>query len=193
MGKERNVYRTEDGSLYEASLNRILTHTHRGFVIISASQGRDEETEENAFENLKRQVRDIGASFIELDGIWTDEKTGEVFREKSLFVPYPGEEWGTLEHFIDKFLELARANNQQAIITGDEKKIELVYSDKEVINFGEFHPDKLSVAYSKIAEGRHTGRTFVFKGVRVPRGAFDAFVMKHMGYLIGGDFFFRIK
>lgn len=193
MKTDKEVYRTAEGLLYELGLDRILKYIQNGFVLLSAAQGRDEETEKKAFSELKRQIHEIGAGFMELDGVWMDEKASEEFREKSLFIPYPGEKWGTLEDFITKMLEFAKYHNQKGIIRGDEKKIELLYLTGDTIDLGDFQSDKLSSAYFEISKEKHPGRAFVFKGVRIPRGAFDAFVMKVEGYILEGTFFFELK
>ncbi|MEO0072475.1 MAG: hypothetical protein ABIK10_03390 [candidate division WOR-3 bacterium] len=52
-------------------------------------------------------MKKIGAKFFKLDGVWHDETLGKEYREKSLFVPYPGEDWGTKEEFLDKMLKVA--------------------------------------------------------------------------------------
>lgn len=191
--EKKDSYCTKDGNRYSTNLSVILDYINRGFVILSAYQNRDEETERKALDELAWAIHHLKASFKELDGVWTDEKTSEEIREMALFVPYPGEEWGKLEDFINKMLELAKQNNQDGIIRGDEKKIELLYLDGNTLDLGEFHIDKLSSAYSKISKGRHTGRTFAFRGVRVPRGVFDALVMKKRGYIVEGTIYFVIR
>lgn len=181
--------------MYESGLDRILRHTSRGFVILSASQGRDEEIENAAIEELRKQVQGIGASFMVLDGVWYEEATGKEYHEKALFVPYPGENWGTKEEFLDKMLKIAQTHNQAAIIwnDGEDNKLKLMYLTGEVVDFGEFHLDKLSQAYFEIAKDKHKGQKFVFKGVMVPRSMMDALAMKMRGYIVDGRFWFEVR
>lgn len=193
--KKEDRYRLGTG-LYEFGLDRIWKHINRGFVILSSNQNRDNETEEKAFRELNWKVHRAGAGYIELDGVWYDDEKGIEYHEKSLVVPYPGDEkWKTKDEFNKEMLNIAQSFEQEAIIVGDgeDGNVKIVYLDGRVDDLGKFLPDKLAQAYSKISKGRHVGRTFTFKGVRVPGSAMEALAMRKMGYIFEGKIWFVVR
>ncbi|MEO0079282.1 MAG: hypothetical protein ABIK44_01205 [candidate division WOR-3 bacterium] len=178
--------------LYQPGLERILPHCRRGFAILSSNQNRDEESERSALATLQGQLRRLGAPFIELDGVWVDA-AGKTFREKALFVPYPGEGWQSLDAFLNKLAEIAREHHQDGIVASNGQEVTLVWADGRTSDFGGFHPDRLAKAYSMISRSRHKGQSFAFEGVRVPGGPFEALVMKKSGHLVEGEVRFEVK
>lgn len=157
-------------NIYEASLSRVWQHAQgdRDFAIISASRGKF-STETNNARNKKMagMFKNAGWGYFWVDGFWIEnEGTPQEIhvKENSLFVISNGK--SDFENYIKACAELF---NQDGYIIKNKNGIFLVLlNENKRINIGQFHPDKVAQAYTKL-HGRG-GRTFVLEGIKEDKG-----------------------
>ena len=158
--------------LTEASLGRIFQHIQgkknvKSWGVITAY--RYENTpQQNKEANLElsKKIREKGLGFIEIEGHWQEcqDKHVNYFdcpkdklqdsTEMALFIPNIS---------LKDAHRLGNEYSQDAILYGGEDtkgRGLLVYKNGRMENVGEFHPDNMQQAYSKM---RNTGKTFAFQ------------------------------
>ena len=158
--------------LTEASLGRIFQHVQgkknvKSWAVITAY--RYESTpQQNKERNLElaKKIRESGFGFIEIEGHWQEcqDKHVNYFdcpkdklkdsTEIALFIPNIS---------IKDAHKLGNEYEQDAILYGGQDTKGnglLVYKNGRMENVGEFHPDNMQQAYSKM---RNTGKTFAFQ------------------------------
>jgi hypothetical protein len=158
--------------LTEASLGRIFQHIQskknvKSWGVITAY--RYENTpQQNKEANLElaKKIREKNLGFIEMEGHWQEcqDKHINYFdcpkdklkdsTEMALFIPNIS---------LKDAHSLGNNYGQDAILYGGEDtkgKGLLVYKNGRMENVGDFHPDNMQQAYSKM---RNTGKTFAFQ------------------------------
>ena len=184
--EKRNSYREDVyrkfGRVFEQSLSRVWQHTKKGFFIITAFTP-DFTEEENLQRNqiLKKDLRDYGLGFFEVDGVYRYKATGIIESELSYFVPkykYSNEEIKEIA------IELCGEHKQETVIYIDDTGTAfLLYPNGKEVKIGNnFNPDQIADNYSRLrGRGSHRDRTFFFEGLRKPAGMCSAIEMKLEG------------
>ena len=105
--------------LNESSLSRVLQHTKKGFMMLSASKSTNTE-EENLirYVTLKEKIRSLDCGYIELFGVYTYDN-GKTEKELSLLVPY--KENITPDEFRYNAMRLMSEFDQESIFTVNQK------------------------------------------------------------------------
>ena len=120
--------------LNEAGPSRILTHIRDGtpFVMISAFQSsQSHEANMHRHARLKHIVGGLLLSYIQTDGEYQMQSTGETLPEKSLFLmPTRGSITEIPKEKLRSIGEkLMHMFDQESIIYGDGKTVWLIFSD----------------------------------------------------------------
>lgn len=176
----------DKSAINEASLGRVYQHVKKdasdSFAIITAYRGQYTKSKNKSRnKELESQVRSLGLGFFKLQGYWLecqddsmeyadcpdDMKVPSV--EEALFIPNIS---------MKDAIRLGKNYDQDAIIyQGSETndKVELVSkSGSSIMKLGDFHPNKIAQAFSKVK-----GRTFTFEGFRYnPTGMMSNMVFK---------------
>jgi hypothetical protein len=174
--------------LTEASLGRIMQHIQskknvKSWGVVTAYRW-DQTPTQNKERNkeLAEKIRAKGLGFIQMEGHWQEcqNKQMNYFDcpkdqlqdsvEISLFVPNVN---------LKTIHSLGNQYEQDAVMYGGEEtkgKGFLVYKNGRLENVGDFHPDNIQQAYSKM---RNDGKTFAFQREKNKR--------KNMGTLPGSS------
>lgn len=158
--------------LSEASLGRVMQHIQgkksvKSWGVVTAYRW-DKTPKQNreANKELASKIRDLGLGFFELEGHWQEcqDKNVNYFdcpksqlvdsTEIALFVPNIG---------IKQLHKLGNDYTQDSVLYGGEDTKGngvLVYKNGRVESVGQFHPDNMQQAYSKM---RNTGKVFAFQ------------------------------
>jgi hypothetical protein len=153
----------------ESSLSRIWQYVEQNkpFGVISAfRQELSEKENEQRHIDLKKDIRNSGLGFIELEGGWTEE--GVFNAEKSLFVPNIQE---------NKIVELGQKYDQYSVLYNDGKSFVMIGTNKNSgvgkvlsqFNIGKgkenitLAKDAVKDFYSALMKGSHAGKKFLFK------------------------------
>ncbi|MEN9978926.1 MAG: hypothetical protein ABIK38_01085 [candidate division WOR-3 bacterium] len=186
--------------LYEPGIERIYPYTKAGFAVVGAAKDRTPADEFFLLERMKWQVFRLGLRHIELDGVWVNEYKApcEAVHEPVLFVPCPGEEWGSWERFREIMAETAGDFRQQGIVISDGNSMQLLWVEDgiedRIQELGVFEPERLGSAYARVSRLRELGGIFTFAGVRVPGSAMEALALQKSGNLVAeGRVFFRVR
>jgi hypothetical protein len=159
-------------TLTEASLGRVMQHIQgkknvKSWGVVTAYR-YDNTPEENkkANKELGEKIRARGLGFFQMEGHWQEcqDKHVNYFDcpkdklkdsvEISLFVPNVD---------LKTIHALGNEYEQDAVMYGGEdtkNKGFLVYKNGRMENVGDFHPDNIQQAYSKM---RNNGKTFAFQ------------------------------
>jgi hypothetical protein len=158
--------------LDEASLGRVLQHVQgkknvkRWGVLTAYRYGNTPAENKEANKKLQQQIRGKGLGFFELEGHWQEcqDKRVNYFDcpkdqlkdsvEIALFVPNISLK--DLHQFGNEY------NQDSVLYGGDDTKGKgmLVYKNGRVESVGDFHPDNIQQAYSKM---RNTKKVFAFQ------------------------------
>jgi hypothetical protein len=174
--------------LTEASLGRVMQHIQgkknvKSWGVVTAYR-YDNTPEENKSANkeLAGKIRAKGLGFFEMEGHWQEcqDKHMNYFncpkdklvdtKEISIFIPNVD---------LKTIHALGNDYQQDAVMYGGEdtkNKGFLVYKNGRMENVGDFHPDNIQQAYSKM---RNTGKTFAFQREKGKK--------KNMGTLSGSS------
>jgi hypothetical protein len=167
-----DVIKTGDRTtINEASLNRIYQHIQReasdSFAIITAFRGGYSK-QENLTRNkkLEQDVRSLGLGFFKVLGHWVECADSEIdysdcpksmlkpVKEDSLFIPNISKK---------DAVRLTKKYDQDGIVyQGKEtdNKVEILgKSGNSIMKLGQFSPNKIAQAYTKVK-----GKTFTFEG-----------------------------
>jgi hypothetical protein len=158
--------------LSEASLGRVMQHIQgkksvKSWGVVTAYRW-DKTPQQNreANKELASKIRALGLGFFELEGHWQEcqDKNVNYFdcpksqlvdsTEIALFVPNIG---------IKQLHKLGNDYTQDSVLYGGEDTKGngvLVYKNGRVESVGQFHPDNMQQAYSKM---RNTGKVFAFQ------------------------------
>lgn len=158
--------------LDEASLGRVLQHIQgkkgvKSWGVVTAYRYGNTPAENKVLnKQLAEKIRSKGLGFVQLEGHWQEcqDKRVNYFdcpkdqlidsTEIALFVP----------NISAKDLhKLGNDYGQDAVLYGGEdtkRKGMLIYKNGRMENVGDFHPDNIQQAYSKM---RNTGKTFAFQ------------------------------
>jgi len=101
-----------------ANISRVLTHLQdRNYAFMSAFRfaASDEENNKN-HKDLKNLLKRLYYSWINLEGHWVYDKTGEKIKEKSLMILAIDAPDESLENFETIMVRLMHAYNQEAIL-----------------------------------------------------------------------------
>ncbi len=158
--------------LDEASLGRVLQHIQgkknvKSWGVVTAYRyGNTPAENKEANKRLASQIRQRGLGFFELEGHWQECQNKHInyfdcpkeelkdSTEIALFVPNIS---------IKDLHKLGNEFEQDAVLYGGEdtkRKGMLVYKNGRLENVGDFHPDNMQQAYSKM---RNTGKVFAFQ------------------------------
>ena len=158
--------------LTEASLGRVLQHIQgkknvKSWGVVTAYRyGNTPAENKLANKNLADKIRAEKLGFFEMEGHWQEcqDKRVNYFdcpkdklvdsTEISLFVPNIG---------IKQIHKLGNDYTQDSVLYGGEDTKGngvLVYKNGRVESVGQFHPDNMQQAYSKM---RNTGKVFAFQ------------------------------
>ncbi len=158
--------------LSEASLGRVLQHIQgkknvKSWGVVTAYRyGNTPIQNKELNKRLSGEIRAKGLGFFELEGHWQEcqDKHVNYFDcpkdklkdsvEIALFVPNIS---------IKDLHKLGNQFEQDAVLYGGEdtkNKGMLVYKNGRLENVGDFHPDNIQQAYSKM---RNTGKVFAFQ------------------------------
>lgn len=110
--------------------------------------------------NLASYAKKKGFDYVWLEGYWTSQN-GTEHSESSLFLAAkPGDN----EKLFNFLQEHAKAANQEGFIFRNENDdtVTLEYTNGQSEKVGKYQPNKLGDFYSRIAGGRHKGKSFVF-------------------------------
>ncbi len=155
----------------ESSLSRAYQHVKNGKfgILTNHRAGRSPAENRTGFYQLKDALRSHGLGGIVLQGHWLecqdpnipyDQCPKDLLRdvaEPSLFVPNIG---------YDLIISLGKKYDQDAVVyCGPESggKVTLIFKDGGILPIGDFQPNKIAQAYSKLP-GKD-GKTFVFEYV----------------------------
>jgi hypothetical protein len=174
--------------LTEASLGRVLQHIQgkknvKSWGVVTAYRyGNTPAENKLANKQLADAIRKKGLGFFELEGHWQECQDTRVnyfdcpkdqlkdSTEIALFVP---------NITLKDIHSLGNQYEQDAVLYGGEdtkNKGMLVYKNGRLENVGDFHPDNMQQAYSKM---RNTGKVFAFQREKNKR--------KNMGTLAGSS------
>jgi len=174
--------------LTEASLGRVMQHIQgkksvKSWGVVTSYRWDNTPTQNReANKELGKKIREMGLGFFELEGHWQEcqDKNVNYFdcpksqlvdsTEISLFVP---------NIRIKQIHKLGNDYTQDSVLYGGEDtkgNAVLVYKNGRVENVGQFHPDTMQQAYSKM---RNTGKVFAFQREKGKR--------KHMANLPGSS------
>jgi hypothetical protein len=174
--------------LTEASLGRVLQHIQgkknvKSWGVVTAYRyGNTPAENKLANKQLSDAIRKKGLGFFELEGHWQECQDTRVnyfdcpkdklkdSTEIALFVPNIS---------LKDIHSLGNQYEQDAVLYGGEdtkNKGMLVYKNGRLENVGDFHPDNMQQAYSKM---RNTGKVFAFQREKNKR--------KNMGTLAGSS------
>ena len=152
----------------DSNLSRILTHTQKGYFIISASRNTNTE-EENVrlTKELEKDIRAEGLGFISSLGGYVEDKEIPV-EELSFIVPYK-EEYGDYKKFVDLALRLCDKYNQEDVLVqvptlNGGKAVYLdrgANVDMVFESFGLKQPNE--PYYTRLKKGSHSDKPFVFR------------------------------
>jgi hypothetical protein len=183
MEKRCNVVRLD-----EASLGRVMQHIQgkknvkNWGVVTGYRYGNTPAENKEANKRLASEIRTKGLGFFELEGHWQEcqDKHVNYFdcpkdklqdsTEIALFVPNIS---------LKDIHKLGNMFEQDAVLYGGEdtkNKGMLVYKNGRMENVGDFHPDNMQQAYSKM---RNTGKVFAFQREKNKK--------KNMGTLSGSS------
>ena len=183
MEKRCNVVRLD-----EASLGRVMQHIQgkknvkRWGVVTAYRYGNTPAENKEANKRLASEIRSKGLGFFELEGHWQEcqDKHVNYFdcpkdklqdsTEIALFVPNIS---------LNDVHKLGNMYEQDAVLYGGEDTKNngmLVYKNGRMENVGNFHPDNMQQAYSKM---RNTGKVFAFQREKNKK--------KNMGTLSGSS------
>jgi hypothetical protein len=158
--------------LTEASLGRVLQHIQgkknvKSWGVVTAYRyGNTPAENKLANKQLADAIRKKGLGFFELEGHWQECQDTRVnyfdcpkdqlkdSTEIALFVP---------NITLKDIHSLGNQYEQDAVLYGGEdtkNKGMLVYKNGRLENVGDFHPDNMQQAYSKM---RNTGKVFAFQ------------------------------
>jgi len=172
-------------SLFEVSLSRVWTHGKKGFIMISAYRGDNQEKNNKNHDQLKKRLKKEKMGFFEIDGIYKYDD-GHTESELSVFIPF-NQKVMTLDEFKVFAKTLGKDFNQESVLLklpddegGDAI---LVYQNKEISIGSKVGFDKIGDAYSKLRTGSHKDRSFVIEGVRIPSNHISAYGFKSEGIL----------
>ena len=152
----------------DSNLSRILTHTQRGYFIISASRNtNDEETNVKLTKELEKDIRNEGLGFISSLGGYVEDKDIPV-EELSFIVPYK-EDYGDYKKFVELALRLCDKYNQEDVLvqipTLNEGKA--VYLDRNAnvdMVFTKWGiKQEEEPYYTRLKKGSHSDKPFVFR------------------------------
>jgi len=174
--------------LDEASLGRVMQHIQgkknvKSWGVVTAYRyGNTPAENKEANKRLASEIRSKGLGFFELEGHWQEcqDKHVNYFdcpkdklqdsTEIALFVP------NISLNDVHKF---GNMYEQDAVLYGGEDTKNngmLVYKNGRMENVGNFHPDNMQQAYSKM---RNTGKVFAFQREKNKK--------KNMGTLSGSS------
>lgn len=158
--------------LDEASLGRVLQHVQgkknvkRWGVLTAYRYGNTPAENKEANKKLQQQIRAKGLGFFELEGHWQEcqDKRVNYFDcpkdqlkdsvEIAIFVP---------NITLKDLHQLGNEYQQDSVLYGGDDtkgKGMLVYKNGRVESVGDFHPDNIQQAYSKM---RNTKKVFAFQ------------------------------
>lgn len=152
--------------LNEISLSRVWQHANNEkipFSIITAFRGEYTLKQNiNRNKDLASKIKKEGYGYFYLDGHWIENEGQENeidVAEKSIFIIGDENDNGKLLGLVKKW---NKEYNQDACIfkADNSKEVELIFQDGKREKVGQFKPNVVSQAYSKIKGGR----TFIFEG-----------------------------
>jgi hypothetical protein len=177
----------------EASLSRAYQHVVQkksdSWGMLTAYRAANTKKENEAHnKQLEKDLRSKGYGFFKVEGHWQECQDKNVSykdcpkdklqdsTETSLFVP-------NIKR--DEMESLCKKYEQDAVIYGDKNNdAHLIYKNGESENIGEFQPQKVSQAYSKLKGGR----TFIFsKDKKEPAAASDGKRRNIFGRVVGNE------
>lgn len=168
----RKFLETYDMITLGSSLSRIWQYTQRkqnSFGIISGFVTRDVKKaniQQGIANNLEiaKRARELDFGYVWLKGYWKDGDTKRQVEEDSLLIYGDDGEEEKLKNFLT---EMIRVYKQEAFAFKPEGTDHLygISQDGTRIDFGTFHPDRLGDCYSRLKQGKHAGRSFVFASV----------------------------
>lgn len=171
----------------ESSLSRVWKHANNGFAILTAF--RDEyDDEENKKRNrkLQKEIRSRGYGYFKLDGHWVeniddDDKENVDVAEESFFIPIGDKDTETFEQDIMDFIHWDSELPQDAAVikTPDDDEVHLLWKNGDKDPIGNFKPDSVAQAYSKMKGGR----TFVFEKIQIPHNNMAKMAYKAIGQM----------
>jgi len=151
------------GVIQAGGLSRVLQHLNNKFGVVSAY--RDENPEavnQKLHAQLKKDVRNLGYGFIELNSAW--EENGEVSREQALFIP-------NIKRL--DIIDLGAKYKQYAVLHGDKGVTELICTNAQycggvgkILNvFTKTHisEDDFKGAFSQLKKGNGNARNKKFQ------------------------------
>lgn len=165
----------------EEKLSRIWQLANKSdyvWGIITGYRGdADDKTNVSQNNKLKKDIRDQGYGFWELDGRWKEtdaQGKKQDVGERSLFVAAPRGTDGN--EFLDFMIEMTQKYDQDASVYKNDPSADadvMLYQykteedgkrvvDEDHFSIGKFNPNKVGDAYSKILG---TDRTFVFESI----------------------------
>ena len=159
---------------HESSWGRIIQHIEGNttFAAISSYVGGFSEKEnEKRHENLRRDIREMGYGYIEMDSGYTYQSTQVTAIEQAFFIPTISRE---------EALQLGRKYDQESIIFKDPNQFAVLLSDSGAVDMefqmqrgtdGQitFDPETLKIAFSRLRKGTHNqrGQSFAFRAESV--------------------------
>ncbi len=168
--------------LNEEKLSRVWQMTkNKGFLwgLISAQRGENDiQTNSNLMNQLKKDIRNHGYGFWELEGHWleaSDKQDERVdTKEAALFVGAPNN--SDPDKFLNFMIDMTQKYNQDGSIYKNDPEADadiMLYqyktmkNEKRVVDeshfpLGKLHPNKIGENYSKILG---SGRTFIFESI----------------------------
>lgn len=183
----------DEGLLYEAGISRVLHHTKKPFLVITAFRG-NYSSSQNKKRNLSlgKDLHTFKMGGIKLIGHWEEapmgmdwkeaKKKGKVsdVKEESFFVPKRKEM--SLEKFKAFAFKLVKRYDQDAALFGDGKSVFLLFQSGKLDKIGsKLTINKFSQAYSVLRRKPNT--PFVFEGTVQPSNNFHRMVMQRDGLL----------
>ena len=161
----------------ESSWGRIIQHIEGSatFAVISSHvQDFSEDANERRHENLRREIRQMGYGYIEMDSGYTYKATqgGEAQAlEQAFFIP---------EITKDEALSLGQKYDQETIIWKDQGQFAVIFSTTGAVDMDfqmergsngqiTFDPETLKMAFSRLRKGsaNQRGQSFAFRAESV--------------------------
>lgn len=150
------------------NIDKYIGDTSRAFGIISAhDQNQQISTNLDRNFNLAKFADKEGFEYVWLEGHWSSQN-GTEHEESSLFIIAKSGDNEKLFNFLHKH---AKAAGQEGFIFRNENDdiVTLNFTNGETKKVGKYQPNKLGDFYSRIAGGRHKGKTFIFASARLLR------------------------
>ena len=157
-----NISDVRKNEMPDASLSMIrqlLQDRDLAFVSAYRPEFSKRQNEERS-EELKNTIRNLGMGYIQLEGRWEDPRTHDIDSEESLLVSYCMIAVGVDTNDFEKcIIRLGQIYDQDAVIVKKGGQEGVIYRrDGSTEPLGDWHPNKISMVYSKIK-----GRPFIFE------------------------------